>query len=56
MISTFGAALEAFISEHEYCGEPDVGFEDDRVWTTCSCGATITGTLTMTDRLRRRTR
>jgi hypothetical protein len=56
MTSTCGAALEAFISEHEYCGEPDVGFEDNRVWMTCSCGATITGTLTMTDRLRRRAR
>ena len=34
-----GAALEAFIREHEYCGELDSGLEDDRVWMTCTCGA-----------------
>ena len=28
--------LEAFIREHEYCGEQDTGLEDDRVWMTCS--------------------
>jgi len=31
-----GAAPEAFIREHEYCGEQDTGLEDDRVWMTCS--------------------
>ena len=34
-----GAALEAFILEHEYCGELHAGVEDDRVWMTCTCGA-----------------
>jgi hypothetical protein len=34
-------ALEAFIREHEYCGELDTGVEDDRVWMTCSCGAVL---------------
>jgi hypothetical protein len=38
---TPGAALEAFIREHEYCGELDTGRDGDRVWMTCSCGATI---------------
>ena len=33
-----GAALEAFILEHEYCGEFDGGIEGDRVWMTCTCG------------------
>jgi len=27
---TLGAALAAFIREHEYCGELDSGLEDDR--------------------------
>jgi hypothetical protein len=36
-----GAALEAFILEHEYCGELDSAIEDDRVWLTCTCGAVI---------------
>jgi hypothetical protein len=36
-----GAALEAFILEHEYCGELDTGVEGNRVWMTCTCGATI---------------
>ena len=36
-----GAALEAFILEHEYCGELDAGAEADRVWMTCSCGAML---------------
>jgi hypothetical protein len=40
-MSTLGAALEAFIREHEYCGELDTGIEHDRVWMTCTCGATI---------------
>ena len=29
-----GAALEAFILEHECCGELDAAVEDDRVWVT----------------------
>jgi hypothetical protein len=33
--------LEAFILEHEYCGELDSGVEADRVWMTCTCGAMI---------------
>jgi hypothetical protein len=36
-----GAGLEAFILEHEYCGELDGGVEGDRVWMTCTCGATF---------------
>jgi hypothetical protein len=36
-----GAALEAFILEHEYCSELDAGIEADRVWMTCTCGAMI---------------
>ena len=28
-----GAALEAFIREHEYCGELDT--DGERVWMTC---------------------
>jgi hypothetical protein len=36
-----GAALEAFILEHEYCGELDTGVEGNRVWMTCTCDATI---------------
>jgi hypothetical protein len=36
-----GAALEAFILEHEYCGELDGGVEGNRVWTTCTCRAVI---------------
>jgi hypothetical protein len=35
------AAVEAFILEHEYCGELDSGVEDERVWMTCTCGAQI---------------
>ena len=34
-------ALEAFILEHEYCGELDGAVEADRVWMTCTCGAVI---------------
>jgi len=41
MATTLGAALEAFIREHEYCGELDTGVDDDRVWMTCTCGAVI---------------
>jgi hypothetical protein len=36
-----GAALEAFILEHEYCGELDAAVENDRAWMTCTCGAVI---------------
>jgi hypothetical protein len=36
-----GSALEAFILEHEYCGELDAAVETDRVWMTCTCGAVI---------------
>ena len=39
--TNLGAALEAFILEHEYCGELDGGVEGDRVWMTCPCGAVI---------------
>jgi hypothetical protein len=39
--TSLGAALEAFILEHEYCGELDSAVEDDRVWMTCTCGAGI---------------
>jgi hypothetical protein len=38
---TLGTALEAFIREHEYCGELDTGLEGDRVWMTCTCGAVL---------------
>jgi hypothetical protein len=36
MTTSLGVALEAFILEHEYCGELDAGVESDRVWMTCS--------------------
>ena len=39
--TSLGDALEAFILEHEYCGELDGGVEGDRVWMTCTCGAMI---------------
>ena len=41
MTTDLGDALEAFILEHEYCGELDAGVEEDRVWMTCTCGAGI---------------
>jgi hypothetical protein len=41
MTTSLGDPLEAFILEHEYCGELDAGVEDDRVWMTCMCGASI---------------
>ena len=41
MTTSLGAALEAFILEHEYCGDLDGGIEGDRVWMTCTCGAVI---------------
>jgi hypothetical protein len=37
--TSLGAVLEAFISEHEFCGELDSNIEDDRVSMSCSCGA-----------------
>jgi hypothetical protein len=40
-IASISAALEAFILEHEYCGELDADVETDRVWMTCTCGAAI---------------
>jgi hypothetical protein len=39
LVTTLGAALEAFIREHEYCGELDADVGDDHVWMTCACGA-----------------
>jgi hypothetical protein len=39
--TTLCAALEAFILEHEYCGELDSDVETNRVWMTCTCGAVI---------------
>ena len=45
MTDALGTALEAFIREHEYCGELDTGLEGDRVWMTCTCGAVITRAL-----------
>jgi hypothetical protein len=41
MTTSLDDALEAFILEHEYCGELDAGVEDVRVWMTCTCGAVI---------------
>jgi hypothetical protein len=41
MTMTFGLALEAFILEHEYCGELDSGVQEHIVWMTCTCGAEI---------------
>ena len=38
---SLGVALEAFILEHEYCGELDGGVEGDHVLMTCTCGAVI---------------
>jgi hypothetical protein len=35
---TLGSALEAFIREHEYCGELDTGLETDHVWMTARVG------------------
>jgi len=34
-------ALYAFFQEHQYCGDLDGGGEGDRVWMTCTCGASI---------------
>jgi hypothetical protein len=41
MIDAISAALEAFILEHEYCGDLDSGVETDRIWMACTCGAGI---------------
>ena len=41
MTTALGDALEAFILEHEDCGELDAGVEEDYVWMTCSCGAVL---------------
>jgi hypothetical protein len=40
-MTPLGAALGAFILEHEYCGELDSAVEADHVWMTCTCGAVI---------------
>ena len=40
--TSLGAALEAFILEHEYRGELDTAVEDHRVWMTGTCGAAVT--------------
>ncbi len=34
-------ALEAFVREHQRCGDLDGGVDDGRVWLGCSCGAQI---------------
>jgi hypothetical protein len=44
MFSTLGAVREAFILEHEFCGELDSAVQDNRVWMTCTCGAAIVRT------------
>jgi hypothetical protein len=41
MTISLGDALEAFIQEHEYCGELDAAVEENRVWMSCTCGAVI---------------
>jgi hypothetical protein len=33
--------LDAFLQEHRRCGDLDADVEDDRVWMTCTCGASI---------------
>ena len=38
MIVSLGAALEASILEHEYCGALDGGVESGRVWMTGRAG------------------
>jgi hypothetical protein len=32
-------ALYAFYLEHRRCGELDGGFENERLWMSCDCGA-----------------
>jgi hypothetical protein len=34
-------ALEAFLQEHRRCGDLDTGVDGERVWATCSCGASL---------------
>jgi hypothetical protein len=34
-------ALYAFFQEDQYCGDLDGEVEGDRVWMTCTCGASI---------------
>jgi len=38
---TLSDDLEAFYLEHRRCGELDSGFDGERVWMGCSCGAVI---------------
>jgi hypothetical protein len=33
--------LDAFFADHHDCGALDAGVEGDRVWMTCTCGASI---------------
>jgi hypothetical protein len=41
-VISLATALEAFIREHEYCGERDTRLEDgSRLDDTCSCGARL---------------
>jgi hypothetical protein len=47
---TLLADLDAFLQEHRRCGDLDSAVEDDRVWMTCSCGATISRVLEPADR------
>jgi hypothetical protein len=35
------AALEAFLQKHRRCGELDSGVEDEVVWMSCECGASV---------------
>jgi hypothetical protein len=50
MATALGDALEAFILEHEYCGELDSAVEDDCAWMTCTCGALLVSPLVPTNR------
>jgi hypothetical protein len=42
-------ALDAFFLEHRRCGELDGGVEGERLWVTCSCGASLTQPLPVKD-------
>jgi hypothetical protein len=35
------ADVLAFFEEHRRCGDLDGGVEDERVWMTCECGASL---------------
>jgi hypothetical protein len=35
------AALDAFVQEHQRCGDLDSGLDHGVVWLACSCGAQI---------------